>query len=110
MLTTTVLPTTFASKAPPAETTTASPESEVTTTTTAAAETENPVTAPPFVSEQFKCSQEFCEHTLSEDYLLKYKVNTPEKTVSMELIYDGIAWLGLALSADGQMVGSEAIM
>ena len=50
---------------------------------------------------------------------IKYRVNIPEDTnaeeclgcsVSMELIHEGEAWLGIAFSETGRMVGSEAVM
>ena len=65
------------------------------------------------------CTKEFCDHELSPDFRLRYQVNVPDGTtvdecngcsISMELTYDGEAWLGFAFSEDGQMVGSEAVM
>mmetsp|Transcript_12618 Transcript_12618/g.22617 ORF Transcript_12618/g.22617 Transcript_12618/m.22617 type:complete len:239 (+) Transcript_12618:96-812(+) len=50
---------------------------------------------------------------------IKYRVNVPEDTnaeeclgcsVSMELIHEGEAWLGIAFSETGRMVGSEAVI
>jgi len=61
----------------------------------------------------------FYENQLSSDLLLRYKVNVPPSTtmdvcdgctVSIEVIYDGEAWLGIGFSTDGKMVGSEAVM
>jgi hypothetical protein len=31
-------------------------------------------------------------------------------TISMEAIYDGEAWVSIAVSTDGMMIGSEAVM
>ena len=65
------------------------------------------------------CTKEFCENELSPDYLLRYQINVPSDTnvdvydgctISMELICDGEAWVGIAFSTDGQMLGSEAVM
>ena len=65
------------------------------------------------------CSQEMCESQLDDNYLLLYQINVPDGTtvdvcdgctISMELIYDGDAWVGIGFSKDGQMVGSEAVM
>ena len=56
------------------------------------------------------CSSQFCETTLSEGYLLRYKLNESEGTASMELIYDGEAWLGIAFSEDERMGDSDGIM
>ena len=65
------------------------------------------------------CSREFCENALSADFLQKYRINIAEGTtidecvgctVSMELIYEGEAWIGIGFSQDGMMIGSEAVM
>jgi hypothetical protein len=65
------------------------------------------------------CTKEMCESQLSDDFLLKYKINVPSDTtlelcdkctISMEAIYDGEAWLSIAVGTDGLMIGSEAVM
>jgi hypothetical protein len=56
------------------------------------------------------CSSDFCETKLTDGYLLRYKLNEPEETVTMELVYDGTAWVGIAFSKDEKMGGSEAVM
>jgi len=56
------------------------------------------------------CSTDFCETTLTDGYLLRYKLNEPDETVTMELVYDGTAWVGIAFSKDEKMGGSEAVM
>jgi hypothetical protein len=65
------------------------------------------------------CTQEFCDYQLESDYLLQYKVNVPDDTdvdmcsgctISIKLTYDDEAWIGIAFSANGEMVGSEAVM
>ena len=70
-------------------------------------------------SSTFNCVADFCEQQLSDDYLMKYKLNVPDGenvyecqtcSVTISLTYDGEAWLGFAFSTDGQMVGSEAVM
>ena len=77
-----------------------------------------PVAAPAPASSK-DCTKEFCDHELSPDFRLRYQVNVPDGTtvdecngctISMELTYDGEAWLGFAFSEDGQMIGSEAVM
>jgi len=79
--------------------------------------TEPPVPTPSDPNKD--CTKEMCENRLSPDLLLKYQVNVPADTtlevcdgctVSMELIYDGEAWLGIGFSEDGQMIGSEAVI
>jgi hypothetical protein len=56
---------------------------------------------------------------LSDDLLLIYQINVSSDTtyevcdkctISMEAIYDGEAWVGIAVSTDGVMIGSEAVM
>ena len=65
------------------------------------------------------CIIDFCEHQLSDDYLMEYKLNLPEGSstddcekcsLTVRLTYDGVTWLGFAFSTDGQMVGSEAVL
>jgi len=65
------------------------------------------------------CSKELCDFELDLDYLLRYKLNIPKDssveectgcTISMELIYEGEAWISIAFSNDGKMVGSEAVI
>ena len=65
------------------------------------------------------CVTDFCDHELSDDYFMKYKLNVPDGedvyecqtcSVTISLTYDGEAWLGFAFSTDGQMIGSEAVM
>ena len=65
------------------------------------------------------CALDFCSRTLSDDLELKYKVNvpsdtTPEEcagcTMTMELTYDGEAWVAIGFSNDGLMIGSEAVI
>ena len=60
-----------------------------------------------------------CEYQLSENYLLKYQINVPSDTtlevcevcnISMEAVYEGEAWVSIAFSTDGLMIGSEAVM
>ena len=56
---------------------------------------------------------------LSDDLLLIYQINVPSDTtyeicdmcsISMEVIYEGEAWVGIAVSTEGSMIGSEAVM
>ena len=57
------------------------------------------------------CSNNFCENQLDEDYLLRYKLNEADETITMELIYDGDAWVGIAFSDFRQsMSGSIGVM
>jgi hypothetical protein len=62
-----------------------------------------------------------CQTPLSPDpeIFLKYQVNVPSDTtleicdyctISMEVVYQGEAWVGVAFSIDGVMSGSEAVM
>mmetsp|Transcript_2505 Transcript_2505/g.5312 ORF Transcript_2505/g.5312 Transcript_2505/m.5312 type:complete len:232 (-) Transcript_2505:106-801(-) len=66
-----------------------------------------------------KTEEEWSNYELSQTSLLKYRVNVPADTdaeectgcsVSMEVIHDGEAWVGIAFSEDGKMVGSEAVI
>jgi hypothetical protein len=61
------------------------------------------------------CTVDVCNLELSHTCLLKYKVNiptivTPVNTVTIELVCEGEAWIGIGFSKDGQMVGSEAVL
>ncbi len=59
------------------------------------------------------CSSVTCETTLTDGYTLRYKLNNPDApdgTVTMELTYDGDAWLGIAFSEDEKMGGSDGIL
>lgn len=57
------------------------------------------------------CSNSFCEKDLSNGYLLRYKLNEADSTITMELTYTGgDVWLGIAVSDTGLMAGSEAVI
>jgi hypothetical protein len=66
------------------------------------------------------CTVEFCEYEMTSDYKLEYRVNIPDNasveqcldcSLSVKLTYDGeTSWLGFAISTDGAMIGSEAVM
>jgi len=65
------------------------------------------------------CSTQFCDTDLADGFKMKYKINVPQGTsstecagctMSVEMYYDGDAWIALGLSTDGQMVGSDAVM
>lgn len=59
------------------------------------------------------CSSVTCETTLTDGYTLRYKLNNPDApdgTVTMELTYDGDAWLGIAFSEVEKMGGSDGIL
>ena len=45
------------------------------------------------------------------DMLLRYELNEPDDTITMEVTYDGDAWVGIAFSdANESMAGSVAVM
>lgn len=56
------------------------------------------------------CITQFCEKTLSDEYVLRYMVNDEDNTITMEAIYDGVAWVAIAFSEDEKMPGSDAVM
>jgi len=56
------------------------------------------------------CNTQFCEKALSDDYLLRYMINAEDGTITMEVIYDGEAWVAVAFSEDEYMPGSDAVM
>ncbi|KAK1733970.1 hypothetical protein QTG54_015228 [Skeletonema marinoi] len=61
------------------------------------------------------CTIDVCNLELSHTCLLKYKVNhptlvTPVNTITLELVCEGEAWIGIGFSNDGQMIGSEAVL
>ena len=65
------------------------------------------------------CTSQLCEEQLAPDYLLRYQINVPSETtvevcdgctISMELEYLGDAWVSIAFSNDGLMIGAEAVM
>ena len=47
---------------------------------------------------------------LSDGYMLQHKLNEADGTITMELVYDGDAWIGIAFSDDDKMAGSDAVM
>jgi hypothetical protein len=49
-------------------------------------------------------------YMLSDGYMLQHKLNEADGTITMELIYDGDAWVGIAFSDDDKMAGSDAVM
>lgn len=79
-----------------------------------------PAPAPALSSPEIKdCSSDFCENQLADDFLLRYRVNVPTGsdpvtcegcTITMQAVYDGDAWVSIAFSNDGSMIGSEAVM
>jgi hypothetical protein len=65
------------------------------------------------------CVSSTCAVELSSELLMEYQLLVPETTTTdvcegcaleVKMTYDGIAWLGFALSNDGAMIGSEAVM
>ena len=50
------------------------------------------------------------ETTLTDGYTLKYTINEADATVTMEVTYDGEAWVGIAFSEDERMGGSDGIL
>jgi len=58
------------------------------------------------------CSTDYCDTVLDDGYLmLRYKLNEPENTITMEVTYEGDAWVGLAFSDSNEyMAGSTAVM
>ncbi len=74
-----------------------------TTTTTSTTTTTTTTTTTPSPAE-------WESYQLSSDSLLNYFVNEQEGTISMEVVYDGEAWLGIGFSEDGKMIGSDAVM
>ena len=85
-----------------------------------AAPTKLPTTASPTLSlsptasasptDKVADSSDFLENELAPGYLQRYNVDEAAGTVSMELIYQGDAWIAIAFSTTGSMVGSEAVM
>ncbi|KAK1737500.1 cytochrome b561 and DOMON domain-containing protein [Skeletonema marinoi] len=65
-----------------------------------------------FVTAAADCSSNFCESVLKDGFLtLRYKLNEPDDTITMEVTYEGDAWVGLAFSdASESMAGSIAVM
>mmetsp|Transcript_6002 Transcript_6002/g.10092 ORF Transcript_6002/g.10092 Transcript_6002/m.10092 type:complete len:775 (-) Transcript_6002:103-2427(-) len=60
-----------------------------------------------------ECSNNFCDTTLDRfgDMMLRYKLNESDDTITMEVTYDGDAWVGLAFSdANESMAGSIAVI
>merc|ERR1719254_209011 len=71
------------------------------------------------VAEECNSVKEFCEFELDPEYLLRYRLNVPQGssiadcagcTASMELVYEGEAWVSLAFTNDGKMIGGEAVI
>ena len=56
------------------------------------------------------CSSGFCQTTLTDGYTLNYTINEADATITMEAIYDGKSWLGIAFSEDQRMEDSDGIM
>ena len=47
---------------------------------------------------------------LTDGYTLRHQLNEIEGTISMELTYEGNAWVAVGLSTDGKMAGSDGVM
>ena len=65
------------------------------------------------------CTRALCENQLSPDLLLRYQINVPDGTspdacngctLTVELIYEEEAWVALAFTTTGGMIGSEAVI
>ena len=60
------------------------------------------------------CVSDVCNHQISHTCLLKYQVHAQQmnlpSTITMELICEGVTWLGIGFSKDGLMAGSEAVI
>ncbi|KAL7460299.1 hypothetical protein ACHAXS_000765, partial [Conticribra weissflogii] len=65
------------------------------------------------------CTVDFCENILKNTYLLRYKINIPDGqtvnscegcSITMELTYEGEAWIAIAFTKTREMVGSEAVI
>lgn len=65
------------------------------------------------------CTVDFCENVLKNGLLLSYRINIPEGqtvdscedcSITMELTYDGEAWVAIGFTKTRDMVGSEAVM
>eukprot|EP00584_Thalassiosira_punctigera_P010917 CAMPEP_0172547466 /NCGR_PEP_ID=MMETSP1067-20121228/16995_1 /TAXON_ID=265564 ORGANISM="Thalassiosira punctigera, Strain Tpunct2005C2" /NCGR_SAMPLE_ID=MMETSP1067 /ASSEMBLY_ACC=CAM_ASM_000444 /LENGTH=829 /DNA_ID=CAMNT_0013334551 /DNA_START=42 /DNA_END=2531 /DNA_ORIENTATION=+ len=78
-----------------------------------------PVTEPVVAQPAKDCTKELCDFELDPNYRMRYRLNIPEDstvdectgcTISIELIYDGEAWVAIGFSSDGNMIGSEAII
>merc|ERR1719375_2896102 len=77
-----------------------------------------PVPAAP-TTDAVDCSAQFCDADLTGGYTMKYKINVPQDTskkecagctMSVEMSYDGDAWISLGFSTNGQMIGSDAVI
>mmetsp|Transcript_28021 Transcript_28021/g.58275 ORF Transcript_28021/g.58275 Transcript_28021/m.58275 type:complete len:329 (+) Transcript_28021:1203-2189(+) len=68
------------------------------------------ITPGPAVADYSPCLIGYCEITLSDECFMKYKLNVTEESLSVELLYNGIGWLGWAISNDGAMEESEAVI
>ena len=72
-------------------------------------EAPTPAVVPPVVDgPTTDCTKEFCEFQLEPGYTLRYLLN--EDSITMEVSYDGEAWVAIAWSENGKMIGSEAVM
>ncbi len=72
----------------------------------------NPTYMPPSLSLSFSMANTNEEggEMLSDGYMLQHKLNEADGTITMELVYDGDAWIGIAFSDDDKMAGSDAVM
>ena len=80
----------------------------ITTTATTTATTTVTTTTPAAAAIVQDCSSGFCTTTLTDGFTLNYKIN--ESTITMEAIFDGETWLGIAFSEDESMGGSDGVM
>ena len=68
------------------------------------------------------CVNHFCSIELAPSFNQRYRVNTyglsidscdlpgSNCTISFQIEYDGIAWIAVGFSEDGEMTGSDAVM
>ena len=65
------------------------------------------------------CVSHHCEVQLSPDLTMRYKISLPDNydhnsngecnecKINVQMLYDGLAWLGVGVSSDGNMVGGH---
>lgn len=70
-----------------------------------------------------ECINQFCSIELNQDLVQKYRVDVPFNStiescidggsncsITIEVVLDGVASVGVGFSNDGEMTGSDAVM
>ena len=70
--------------------------------------------------EEIDCTRAFCQLSLSDELIKRYKVSIPDGNtdaekcadckITVQLVLDAYSWVGFGVSGNGGMIGSHVVM